>query len=273
MVKNSVAGRSTAATAGWFVQADPRTGHVHMAWGGDAFAANGVRSGAEAESAAREFLISRGDLLGIRPDNLQLLSVNQAKGKWVAHFGQVVDGLPVWRAKAFVLMGESGRVIGWGSDFVAEDRHSAAPRATLSEAEAIATAAAALGTTPRADRPVEAETWVVPAPRGEGMEPVPAVRVRFEADEPFGKWETFVDAETGAILARRNLYHRVNVVGTVEGDVQTFRRPTAGATGRPRRRSSTSRSVSTAGTATTRTPWATSRSRTAASAPSRSRRS
>jgi hypothetical protein len=190
-----------------------------MAYGGDAFAANGISGESRAVEAARDFLLDRGDILGVRSDNLDLLVAKNRRGKWVAHFGQTVYGVPVWRTKAFVLMGESGRVIAFGSDFFPET-HEAPARPSLSEAEAVAAAASALGTTPRADRPIESTSYYVPAPRGEVMELVPAYRVVFETTEPFGKWETFVDAVTGAILARRNLYHPISVVGTVEGDVQ-----------------------------------------------------
>jgi hypothetical protein len=211
--------RDAASAAGWFVQTHPRTGVVHFAWGGDALAANGIVRESEAVDAAREFLLSRGDVLGVRPDNLVLLLAKQGRGKWVARFAQTVDGTRVWRGTAFVLLGESGRVIAWGSDFFPEEAE-APSRAALSSGDAVTAAAASLGAAPRADRPIETEAWWVPARRGEGFALVPAWRLIFETDEPFGRWETFVDGESGGILARRNLYHRVNVIGTVEADVQ-----------------------------------------------------
>jgi hypothetical protein len=210
--------RAAEPVAGWFVQTDPRTGIVHFAWGGDAIAANGVARESEAVEAARDFLVSRGDVLGVRPDNLELMVAKRARGKWVAHFGQTVGGTRVWRAKAFVLLGESGRVIAWGSDFFPEGHGAPAP--VLAPRDAVAAAAASLGATPTSGRAVETESYFVPARRDEGFALVPAFRVVFETDEPFGRWETFVDGENGAILARRNLYHRVNVIGTVEADVQ-----------------------------------------------------
>jgi hypothetical protein len=221
LVPAGSASRTASPTAGWFVQDHPRTGIVHMAWGGDAFAANGLTRSTEAADAARDFLVARGGVLGIRPDNLELLVAKTAREKWVAHFEQTVHGVPVWRAKAFVLMGASGRVIAFGSDFFPET-HDVPASHVLSSDQAVAGAAASLGAAVRADRPVETDSYYVPVPRGEDAELVPAFRVVFETDEPFGKWETFVDGETGAILARRNLYHRVNVVGTVEADVQNL---------------------------------------------------
>jgi hypothetical protein len=203
----------------WLVQQDPRTGLVHMAHGGDAMAAGAISTAENAATAAREFLLARADLAGARADNLQFLAARHARGKWVAHFGQTLGSVPVWRAKAFVLMGESGRVVAFGSDFFPELEE--APRLpSLSSSEAIQSASAALGATPLAGGPLSSEPYYVPVRRGEDFVLVPAFRVVFEVEEPFGTWETFVDGETGAILSRRNLYHTVNVVGTVEADVQ-----------------------------------------------------
>ncbi|MGH2571555.1 MAG: hypothetical protein ACRDGR_10030, partial [bacterium] len=126
--------REAASAAGWFVQTHPRTGLVHFAWGGDALAANGILREEEAVEAARGFLVSRGDVLGARPDNVELLVAKRARGKWVVHFAQTVEGTRVWRANAFVLLGESGRVIAWGSDFFPEE--GAPSRGALSGADA-----------------------------------------------------------------------------------------------------------------------------------------
>jgi len=203
---------------GWFVRLDPRTGVVRSAWGGDAFAARGVTRPGQAVAAARDFLLAREEPLGVRPDNLELLVVREARGKWVVHFGQTAAGVPVWQARAFVLLGTSGRVIAFGSDFLPETGPE--PRAVLASGEAVSVAAAALGASPRSDLPIEAEEWRVPVPTDYGPALVPAFRVVFETEAPFGRWETFVDAATGEILGRRNLYHRLNVAGTVAGDVQ-----------------------------------------------------
>jgi hypothetical protein len=116
-------------------------------------------------------------------------------------------------------MSETGQVAAFGSDFFPEG-HEVIPRPTISETDAIARAAAALGTTPVADAPQTAVLWLVPAPQGELMELTPAYVTVFSANEPFGTWESIVDARSGNILARRNLSVPINVTGTVEGPVQ-----------------------------------------------------
>jgi hypothetical protein len=170
--------------ADWTIQTHPRTGFVHMAYGGNVVLSPSVTSGAEAAQLARGFLLDQGSLLGTDFDNMELRTVNHARGKWVAHFDQVVQGVQVFRASAFVLMAESGRVTAFGSDFVPEG-HDVATRPSLSEAEAIQAAANAIAATPRADRRLPRRLRVERTlrqvgqlrARSDGRDPVPAQRV------------------------------------------------------------------------------------------------
>jgi hypothetical protein len=214
-------GRAAAIGQGWLVQRNVFSGTVRMAYGGRrALSESGVATEAQAEGLAREFLVTNGDLFGTRLDNLQVRNVKRARGKWVAHYTQTVGGIPVWKGEAFVLMGENGQLTAFGSDFFPEDGLIAHP--TLSSQDAVATAAQALGAEVRTDRPIDTELYLVPAPSGELLELAPAWRVVFESEEPFGRWESFVHGLTGEVLGRRNLYHRVNVVGTVEANVNNL---------------------------------------------------
>jgi hypothetical protein len=212
-------GRSAVLGGSWFVQQDPRTGVAHMAWGGNMFAATGIGSEADAISASRNFLLLASDLGGVRENNMVLQVATYHDRKWAVHWQQQVQGIPVYRSTAFVLMGEDGRVAAFGSTFFPEG-HDVLPHAALSEGEALQAAAASIGAVPDADRPQTADLWLVPAPSGELMELTPAYRTVFETAEPFGKWETFVDAVSGSILSRQNLYHPVNVIGNVDAVVQ-----------------------------------------------------
>jgi len=211
--------RTSVLGPSWFVQPDPRTGIVHMAWGSDLFAAAGIGGEADAVGAARNFLLLNSELAGTRENNLALLDATRHEAKWAVHFRQEVRGVPVWRAEAFVLLAETGQVAAFGSDFFPEGS-DVVTRPSLSEGAAIQAAAASIGAVPDAARPQTAELWLVPAPSGELMELTPAYRTVFETAEPFGRWETFVNAVDGTILARRNLYHAVNVIGNVEAVVQ-----------------------------------------------------
>jgi hypothetical protein len=218
-VENTPLGRSAVLGDGWFIQQDPRTALVHMAYGGNLFAASGIATEADAISAARGFLLLNAEILAVHENNLQLQDATYNDKKWAVQWQQRVQGIPVYRATAFVLMGETGRVIAFGSDFFPEG-HEILPRPSVSEGQALQAAATSIGAVPRADRPQIAELWLVPASQGELMELTPAYRTVFETAEPFGKWETFVSAMNGSILSRRNLYHTVNVIGNVDGDIQ-----------------------------------------------------
>lgn len=203
---------------GWKAQLDPRTGFARMAYGGSIVAASIIRDEAQAESIARQFVSLHQDLLGVQADNARLGDVRQALGKYAVHFQQVIDGIPVYKGDAFVLMSASGRIGAFGSNF--EPRpEGGLQRATVSMAGAIAMAASSIGATPSLDRPQTGDLYLMPAPSGELLELTPVWRTVFESSEPFGKWETFVHGVTGEILGRRNLYFPVNVSGSSTGDV------------------------------------------------------
>ncbi|GJM45369.1 MAG: hypothetical protein DHS20C21_22110 [Gemmatimonadota bacterium] len=212
-------GRSAIGT-GWKVQSNVHSDYLRMGYGGQfRLTEAGVRDDVQAEALARDFLLSNENLFGTRADNVELRNVNYYKGRYVAHYRQKVNGFEVWRSDAFVLMGENGQLSAFGSTFFPEG-HDIAAQLSLSASDAIAFAASALGTTPRTDKAIDTQLYWVPAPSGELLELTMAYRVVFEAEEPFGKWESFVHAGTGEVLSRRNFFHTINVIGSVEGDTQ-----------------------------------------------------
>ncbi|HMB71583.1 MAG TPA: FlgD immunoglobulin-like domain containing protein [bacterium] len=211
--------RSAGLGPSWQIQTSRRTGHVHAAWGGDVQLASSVTGEAQAEALSRSFLLTYPDLLGVREDNLQLRNVRFARGKYAVHFRQEILGVPVRDATAWVLLDESGTVAAFGSDFYPE--YGEIPDHPAFPGDAAVTAAAnALGATPLPDRPVNVREVLVPAASGELLELTPAYEVTFETETPFGKWESVVHGRTGEVLARRNLFFPINVVGDADGDVQ-----------------------------------------------------
>lgn len=211
--------RAASIGAGWQVRSHLRSDLIEIGYGGTFRLADAIRDEVEAESLSRDFLLANEELFGTRPDNMELRNVGSWNGRYVSHYRQMVQNVPVWKADAFVLAGENGNVAAFGSTFFPEG-HDPVANLSLSENDAVGAAAAALNATPRTDRPIVTERYWVPAPQGEVMDLTMAYRVVFESEEPFGKWESFVDAGNGAILSRRNFFHTVNVVGTSQGSVQ-----------------------------------------------------
>ncbi|MFN8177827.1 MAG: FlgD immunoglobulin-like domain containing protein [bacterium] len=213
--------RSLSIGPTWQGQVSPRTGLIHAAWGTGFNLARSIKNPSDAADAARGVLDLAGDLLATRADNIELQDATAMPGKWAVHFRQVVNGLHVYTSDAWVLLSDNGTVIALGSDFFPEDRN-VERNAVLSESQAIGAAAGALSTSPHTDRPITADLVYVPAPGAEKYELRLAYRVVFESDAPFGRWESFVDATTGAILGRRNFIDTVNVTGTSQGDLEDF---------------------------------------------------
>ncbi len=206
---------------GWTVSKNPITGTARMAFGGDLQVGGGrIASELAAADAARGVLDLAGDVLGTHLSDARVRTVNTMPGKWAVHFDQIVNGLRVHTGESFVVLSDEGRVIAFGSDFFHDHDVPAAP--ALSAQQAIDAAASSIGAVPLADKPITADLLYVPAPGDETYELAISYRVEFQSNEPFGRWETFVDGTTGAILARRNFFHTVNVTGTSQGAVEDF---------------------------------------------------
>jgi hypothetical protein len=206
--------RSAFPGEGWQARLDPRTGAVLQAWGPGIPVASSIPNDAEAERHAREFLAARSDLLETRPAEMVLLAVRRALGKTSVRFGQEIGGLRVHGAEAFVLLTDAGAVAAFGSTFVPAP--AAVARARLSDRDALREAAASMGAHVAPHRPTETDRLLVLAAQGETFAPVPAWRVRFETDRPFGRWEVFLDARDGSVLGRRSRVRSIDVVGTVQ---------------------------------------------------------
>lgn len=213
--------RSSRLDANWTVRFDRRTGFTPFAFGGGvSVATRPITSDAVAISAARDVFDAAGALVGVTEANSEVVDVRTIPGKTAVHFRQLMNGVPVEGGDAFVAFTDAGDVIAFGSSFIPENGR--APGAALSADDAIAAAAFALSTTPREDAARSADLVVVPTPVGDSLEGRLTWRVLFDADAPFGRWETFVDAATGEIVGRRNFFHTVNVTGVSQGDVEDF---------------------------------------------------
>jgi hypothetical protein len=202
----------------WAVQRDPLLGTPHHLVGsGIAYAEGAIDTEERAVEVAEAFLAEHADLLRADPRRFGEPSAVFAMERWAVLFPEVYEGVPVLGGRAHALFTREGRVYAAGSDFHPDLETSTVP--SLGREEAIAIAGLELGYVEGRDGAREASLWIYPI-RGETRyEYRLSWRVRTEMVEPLGNWESWVDARTGAIFGRRNLYEFVDVTGTVTSTV------------------------------------------------------
>jgi hypothetical protein len=172
-----------------------------------------LRDEASAVAAAREVLRRHENALSLGRARLGASDVRRARDKWSVHFRLEIDGVPVWGASAFVLLNDAGVVAAFGAPAVPST--VVARGAAISTQDAVRIAGSSLGA-PDASSSFEPETvWVIVDETARL-----AHRVGVRTSEPFGSWTTFVDASSGAILARTSRIHPLDVSATVTAAVE-----------------------------------------------------
>ncbi|NNE42940.1 MAG: hypothetical protein HKN12_01915, partial [Gemmatimonadetes bacterium] len=223
-IRELAARRGVGLAAGWQGRVDPVTGAVRMAWGGDRVLAPAVADAREAERLGRDFILEQAPLLYTDPAHTVLQTVRRGRGKYVVRFRQEIGGVPVLGAQAFVLIHDNGRVAAFGSSFHRADEvgPAVAKPAVLTHTDAVRTATDHLRARRDPARPATTELFLTPVPRGEDLVLAPVWMVRFSAEEPFGSWRTFVDAETGQIHGLEDENRYVDVIGNISVSAETF---------------------------------------------------
>lgn len=211
--------RFTARLGGvWAVQRDPVLGTPHHLLGsGIEYVHERIDTEARASEVAASFLAENGDLLKVDADRLGAGVATEHAGKWAVIFPETYAGLMVFGGRAHVVMTEGGRVYAIGADFhpnIALDPHP-----SVSEAEAVAIAGAGLGFVDGRDEFTGAELLVYPETRGGTIVYRLAWSVTQEVQDPLGLWRTWVDAGTGQVFGRENLYEFADVTGTARAIV------------------------------------------------------
>ena len=202
----------------WAVQRDPILGTPHHLVGsGIEYVNERIDTEARAAQVALSFLAEQADLLLVDPDRLGEPSVTLALGKWAVLYPEMYRGLVVYGGRAHVVMTEDGRIYATGSDFHPDLSLSVTPSIPVAEATAIA--GLDLSFLDGRDRVEETELLVYPERGVEKFTYRLAWRVVLETEDPLGRWESWVDAHSGELFARKNLYEFTDVVGRVVADV------------------------------------------------------
>ncbi len=178
-----------------------------------------VASGADPvlQAAARTFVLGHPELFRLGTTDLVDAAVTRGAGKVAVHFTQNYEDVPVLGGFATALYTEAGRLAAVGAKLHADIEVSPVP--SLSAAEAIAVASAAVAFDSANDHIVgEPELVVVPTEREGGVAYYLTWKVVVATQSVYAVWESYVDAHSGDIVYR---FNRVNYMysGQVSGPV------------------------------------------------------
>lgn len=186
--------------AGWQVRADERAGTPRRMWGRLPL----VHAGADEEevvAALRSFTARHAALLGAETSPLKASGYDAERDLWFVEFEPHRDGTPIWRGALTYRVKQGNLILAGATTYPHTPSRGAFE---LSDGAAVAAAIAAGPAaksvhTGAAVRPV----WL---PRVErGLLVLRAVlEVRTHTVEPVGDWVSFVDAQSGDVLAWHN---------------------------------------------------------------------
>jgi subtilisin-like proprotein convertase family protein len=172
-----------------------------------------ARSPFDAEATARAFLIERSGAMDLSSDlsELRTEAVIESPGGYHVRYQQMYDGIPVEAGVVWVTVSRSGEVVRVVNEAAQHPAVDVRPNITADEA--IASVRRTIGASGSLHAPERADL-VVRAADGSAFL---AWKTLVPADEPFGDWEAFVDARSGAVRELRN-----RVQNFVDGSGQTW---------------------------------------------------
>ncbi|HWN82631.1 MAG TPA: hypothetical protein VNM87_11075, partial [Candidatus Udaeobacter sp.] len=177
-----------------------------------------INDDAALEQAARGFIAAHPALFHANEKDLVLDAMPRGAGKIGIHFRQVYRGIPIMNSRVSLIVTDSGKIVAFGSEFYTTDV-DVTP--AMAPGQALTTAQNSLTFNPASDRVTATPDLVlVPVRRFEGGANLRlAYRVLMITQEPYGIWQTFVDAKNGEIFWRVNDVEAA-YSGTVKGDVE-----------------------------------------------------
>jgi len=212
--------------ARWQVVPAADADHAQFLWGSRAEPAFELRDEADAVLLARLALAESAELHGLDPTTLIVdrvrflpLALGGSSDKWTVRFVQAVDGVPVHRSAANVLLDTQGALLSvqtLGARATAHLITTPALRAAAARRGAAALFERFVGAAPTRRGP--AELTIVTERRGAREVPRLAWQVDLMREEA-GRRPTglryWLDAHDGSFLGRESLVHDFDVTGTV----------------------------------------------------------
>ncbi len=217
----------------WRMIRNDATGTAAALYGsGIALAADGrIDDASEAESISREFVDQNPGLLGVTSADLVLGDAAFGLNKWGVNFYQSVNGLRVERSKLTLVFHASGRLYAILNETYPDANVPVVP--ALSREAAASVARSGLAFQAARDTEEGVSMSILPMMEGGRIVLHLAYRVDLKTAQPYGLWSTYVDAEDGRVLWRRNNYESFVprapvelatevITGTVSGIVPEF---------------------------------------------------
>ena len=201
----------------WNLSRNERTGTAHAVWGSGHFVAEAANADETSlEAVARRFVDAHPDVFGVPSRDLRTEFVRSRAGKTSIIFQQVHRGVPVWGARAHVVIHRSGRIMAFGSDAHPGLELDVTP--SLDASAVLARELAVHGAMGRVgSREIASRQWIVPDDDGYRL----AWRVVYATPEA-GTWSSLVDAVDGSVLVRRAVRQHVTMEGCIKGDVDWY---------------------------------------------------
>lgn len=202
----------------WFYQVNRPTGTYHHIYGSGIDLGKQITTAEIAEAVARKFIEDNQGLFGVSNSDLVVINNVAALGKRAVIFQQTYKGLKVFGGRVHLVFTENGKLFEFGSD--AYPGIDISPIPNLSEEDALTIAKEDMWFNEATDRVAYKELLILPVEIQGAMTYRLAYRFELDMVDPFGRWATYVDANTGQILWRENLIRLATYSGHSQGDVE-----------------------------------------------------
>ena len=174
----------------------------------------------EVTARSLEFLGTVRDLVRVPIEDLRFESLGIMGDRAYIHFQQHYQGLPVFFGLLSLHL-DHGSVNAISAEVCPDITIDTTP--TLSATQAAERARVSMPWSAETDRVVGTTLGVLPVVFGKQVAPYLVYRVRFDTQQPLGRWEAYVDAQDGEVFWRYDLNSYYTITGDDRGDVQERR--------------------------------------------------
>ena len=200
--------------AQWYGRFDEQTGYLRRAWG-EGIPMSSLQDGTALASEVLQSIEGHERLMGYDDHQLQLRTANyvQRVDTWYLEWDLLIDNIPVYRGGLSARV-KHGNLISLGFNTYGDQALKGQPELNAVHAIHIAKA---LGPAPTADHTaLNASLQWLPVEVSDHVDLKLTWKVESETAQPVGKWISFIDAHTGALL---NVHNEVRfLTGTISGD-------------------------------------------------------